>query len=278
MDLKEVQDKSYELLCLIDDICRAEGVRYFLAFGTELGAVREKDIIPWDDDIDIKVLLEDYPAFRAAMEKHLPEHIRLTEPAEFSPAFYDFLVRITDDRYMLRRETDADRFYGNRQNRVGIDVFIQFRVPEGKAARLLTRARLTALYGMGMAHRYRLDWKKYSALEKAAVRVLSVIGKCIPAEKTVQRFYRVVGRLDRKPSALSMNTLLEPRCLAKSSWYTGTENGELRGRSFPLPAGCREELAALYGDYMSPPPDRNAYIQHLDEADRYREDGEKKKD
>ena len=29
---------------------------------------------------------------------------------------------------------------------------------------------------------------------------------------------------------------------------------------------------------MSPPPDRNAYIQHLDEADRYREDGEKKKD
>ena len=35
MNLTEVQDRTYELLCLIDDICRGEGVRYFLDGGSE---------------------------------------------------------------------------------------------------------------------------------------------------------------------------------------------------------------------------------------------------
>ena len=46
MKLKEVQDRSYEMLCMIDDICRKEGVRYFLDGGTEIASVREKDLIP----------------------------------------------------------------------------------------------------------------------------------------------------------------------------------------------------------------------------------------
>ena len=47
MNIKEVQDRSFEVLCIIDDICKKEGIPYFLDGGTELGAVREKDIIAW---------------------------------------------------------------------------------------------------------------------------------------------------------------------------------------------------------------------------------------
>ena len=76
MNLKETQDRTYELLCLIDDICRKEGVMYFLDGGSLIGSVREKDLIAWDDDIDIKMRREEYPKFKAAMEKHLPENLQ----------------------------------------------------------------------------------------------------------------------------------------------------------------------------------------------------------
>ncbi|MBR4014103.1 MAG: LicD family protein, partial [Clostridia bacterium] len=91
MTLEELHNKLYDLLCIVDDICKKEGVRWFIDGGTEIGAVREKNFVPWDDDLDIKVLREDYEAFKAAMIKHLPSNYRFIEPEEFSPYFYDFV-------------------------------------------------------------------------------------------------------------------------------------------------------------------------------------------
>ena len=93
MTIYELHNHLYNTLCIIDDICQKNNVRYFLDSGTEIGSVREKDFIPWDDDMDIKVLLEDYPAFKKAMEKNLPPYMHLIEPNAFSPAFYDFTIK-----------------------------------------------------------------------------------------------------------------------------------------------------------------------------------------
>lgn len=270
MKLKEVQDKSFELLCLIDDICREEKVPYWLDGGSEIASVREKDLIPWDDDVDIKLRLEDYPAFKAAMEKRLPPHLHVLEPDEFAPGFYDFLVRIIDDRYLLRKETEEDRYYGNRQNHLGVDVFIQHYMPEGKIAYLMTYLRLKILYGMGMGHRYRLDYSKFSAMEKIVVAVTSTIGKLVPAGPLVRHYYRVINRLNRKPSARGLRTTVRWDGQVDMSWLgRGTTYGELRGRKFPIPAGYHEELTYNFQDYMSPPPDRFFYEQHLDKEDQY---------
>lgn len=124
MKREELHKLLFETLCIIDDICKKENVRWFLDSGTELGSLREQDIIPWDDDMDIKVFREDYPAFCEAMRKHLPEYLHFIEPQDYSPAFYDFIPRIYDERYPLREETAEDRYYKNYQNRIGIDVFI----------------------------------------------------------------------------------------------------------------------------------------------------------
>ena len=40
---------------------------------------------------------------------------------------------------------------------------------------------------------------------------------------------------------------------------------------FLIPAEVDDDLTTMYGDYMHPPKDRNAFIQHLDEEDRYQD-------
>lgn len=51
--IDEVHDILYRIMVDVDGFCRREGIRYSLAYGTLLGAVRSGDFIPWDDDADI---------------------------------------------------------------------------------------------------------------------------------------------------------------------------------------------------------------------------------
>ena len=273
MKLKETQDRTYELLCLIDDICREEGVAYFLDGGSMIGSVREKDLIAWDDDIDIKMRRSEYPKFKAAMEKHLPPYIRLAEPADFLPRFYDFVPRVVDTRYLLRKETEADRAYGNGQNHVCIDIFQHFHVPEGAAGRKAARLKMTLIYGLAMGHRYDLDYGKYTFLQKIAVGMMSLAGKLFPAKTLCRWFDRAMDRLDRKnaDSPWMFSNWVPGTTFQRAEWYESAAEGELRGRKFPIPVGYDADLRTMYGDYMKPPEDRSIYIQHLDPEDQYKE-------
>ena len=58
--LKKVQKEELDILVFFDAFCRQHNLRYSLAYGSLLGAVRHKGFIPWDDDIDVIMPREDY--------------------------------------------------------------------------------------------------------------------------------------------------------------------------------------------------------------------------
>ncbi|MBR0150734.1 MAG: LicD family protein, partial [Synergistaceae bacterium] len=60
MTLQEMQAAQFDVLKRVDAICREQGIKYWVGFGTLLGAVRHKGFIPWDDDIDLLFMREDY--------------------------------------------------------------------------------------------------------------------------------------------------------------------------------------------------------------------------
>ena len=63
IDLIEAKKIETQILIFIDTFCKENGIKYWLGYGTMLGAVRHKGFIPWDDDIDIIMLRDDYERF-----------------------------------------------------------------------------------------------------------------------------------------------------------------------------------------------------------------------
>lgn len=63
LSLKELQSESLAILNEVHSFCVTNDIRYSLAYGTLIGAVRHKGFIPWDDDLDIVMPRTDYERF-----------------------------------------------------------------------------------------------------------------------------------------------------------------------------------------------------------------------
>lgn len=73
-DLRLLQQADTLLLAIVDRVCQKHGFTYWMDAGTLLGAVRHKGFIPWDDDIDIEMMREDYERARPILQEDLGKY------------------------------------------------------------------------------------------------------------------------------------------------------------------------------------------------------------
>lgn len=57
--MTEEQKYQLDILKKLDEVCKKNGLVYYLACGTCLGAIRHKGFIPWDHDIDVYMYVDD---------------------------------------------------------------------------------------------------------------------------------------------------------------------------------------------------------------------------
>lgn len=236
-----------------------------LSGGTMLGAVRHHGFIPWDDDVDIALWTKYYPLFRAAMIKNLPPYLRLIEPLDFSPNFYDFVYRVVDTRYIMHEMTEEDLFYNNLQNYVGVDIFLITYGSNSLCGLKIISLFEKTIYGLAMGHRYEICRKDYTLLQYYQVRFLSLLGKYISMKKIHFLREKLLMKKKKKKKYCSIINDL-PRYIGlpyQSNWLEEVIYQTFEHQSFPIPIGYDQKMTMQYGDYLTPVKDNELYKQHL---------------
>ena len=70
-EFDKIKEIELDILYEIDRICKEHNISYSLTAGTLLGAVRHQGFIPWDDDIDIMMVREQYEKFISVARDHM---------------------------------------------------------------------------------------------------------------------------------------------------------------------------------------------------------------
>ena len=263
--MKRIHDVNFRILSEVDRVCKKNNVSCFLDSGTLLGAVRHQDFIPWDDDVDILVKREDLSRFLESMRTDLGEEYEVVMPDEYNGHFFDFIPRIELKNSQRRNPTEEDKFYGNKQNKSCVDVFILDKIPEGKFGQICQVLWTKAIYGLAMGHRYSIDYSSYSAANRVMIGVLSSVGKRMKLETIMRMQEKRALKYDKTKSKCRMVSnypLAFVDICYREEWFAGTVELKMHGASFGCPAGYDEILTATYGDYMKLPPKEQQVPEH----------------
>ena len=120
--LRRAQLNMLDIVLEVDAICRKHNLKYFIDFGTLLGAVRHKGFIPWDDDLDICMLSEDYQKFvKIAATELSDKYFLQTKQTDPKATIGRNIARIRDNNSLYI--SSGDSFKKTYQRGVFIDIF-----------------------------------------------------------------------------------------------------------------------------------------------------------
>ena len=268
-DLSKVHQINLKMLKEIDRICRKYKIKYSLDSGTLLGAVRHKGFIPWDDDVDVAFTRNNYEMFAKVVRRELPEGMSFVEPDEYhgGKAFYDFISRITYDKSRKFEDSRKMEFYDDKISRLCVDIFIMDALPDGTFAKPFSKFMLSAVYGLALGHRWKIDLSDYKGMTKLFVGVLSCAGKLIPFPVTY-KLYRKLSMKDRKKKThLYYYTNYAPDWFyveMEKEWSDHVIEAPFEDCRLFITSGWEPCLKQLYGDFMKLPPEDKQIPEHSD--------------
>lgn len=258
------ENKEYQLKILnsVHDYCIQNGIRYFLIAGSLLGAVRHKGYIPWDDDIDLAMLREDYERF--VREFFIPGYY-IVAPEIHTEGYYLPYAKICmKDTYVCENTKKTTVKMG-----INIDLFPIDIVPENKKKR---RRELRKI----QLNRKILDIidtplsKRRSLGRNIALAILQTVLFPVSARKIIDNIVYLSKKNNRENSMLCGEIVwgCGEREIVNRSVFDGVQYLDFEGKEYSVPVGWDEWLNNRYGDYMKLPPfeqqvshhDCNAYI------------------
>lgn len=261
--MKKAWAAQMEVLQMVARICENNGLSYFAAGGTLLGAVRHQGFIPWDDDIDIALKREDYNELIRILPKELPHGVMLggmyAEPAGPDEIFPHFCSRVRTDDSGWDFKSHMERFHGFPYIGVGVDIFPFDYIPRDREMAELQDIILA--YGKGVLG----EWERLvneGELEGRIRQMEELCGAAVPREGNIkwnfQKLLDSVAALCPEDEADEMTMLLSvdrerlgtqfqvrKECL-ESVVYMPFEQIEIA-----VPCGYHEMLTAEYGEYMT---------------------------
>ncbi len=259
--LKELQKVQLECLDEIDRICKKHGIRYFLAGGTLLGAVRHQDIIPWDDDIDVMMLREDFEKFNAVAVQELDKK-------------YFYQSNQTDSWYhspfpkIRRQNTVFMTHYSERFPKMNQGVFVDIFVHDRTAASRFGQKLhvFTTLFARSLVfHKWEGTDMHFYGKWKQLCRWMTWF-KNHSSMKRLERIQtRVMTWFRKKNTGYLYDGMGEHlrRGAFPENYLEYGRMGRLGDREYPIPANAEGYLTFLYGkDYMQMPAPQERKATH----------------
>lgn len=247
-DLKDIQQVMVEMLLDIDSVCRKHGIRYVLDSGSMLGAVRHQGFIPWDDDLDIIMLRDDYIYFTQVANQELQKKYRFQCVENTAQYPYNFgKVFNTETTFTERFTAKLDISHG-----IYIDVFPLDYIDTAKPKK---NRRKLWLIG-------KLTQARYAKLGLTG-GIKGFIGKLIPIKlinrwctKSMMYHYKQ-GDYVQKLCHFGKNKPPVP-----ISVFTDTIRVPFEGHQIPIPRDYHSFLRGRYGNYMQLPPEEAQKPSH----------------
>ena len=268
--LRELQLIQLECLTELDRVCRENNINYSLDGGTLLGSVRHGGFIPWDDDIDIIMLREDYEKFFNICKTELDTDRFFLQEHRTDPYYNVGYSRLRRNNTLYRR---AGHEHMKSHNGVFIDIFVLDNVPDGKIMRKFHRFSCFCIR--------KILWSKTG--RKLAPTFLSRVWFSIVSLVPMNFAFRCNDRIakscnKKKTELVRHNTHPYPNpkvCGYGIPAELADEFTELEfeGRKFMAVKEYDRYLTMLYGDYMKlPPKEKQKPSVHLSEFKGIREE------
>ena len=241
-ELEQVQNILFEMLLEIDILFKKNNIKYFLIYGTLLGAIRHKGFIPWDDDLDICVFKEDYEKAMEILRLNLPKnyivHDKQTDPVYWSE-FSKIRYLNSETTCSLWPEDNKLKFHG-----ICLDIFRCWK--EKRSVNYLKYK--SNKNGIAFHLKNIIHLKSIKGVTKSIIGIIYRFSLWI--------YYYILNLLTIKKEKYwyDPDFLCAP---IKENELFPLKEIEFNGRKFPVPNNPEAILERKYGDFMSFPKPEN---------------------
>lgn len=263
LNLEQIKQEELSILSFIDSLCRKHDIRYCLAYGTLLGAVRHQGFIPWDDDIDICMPRPDYERFLQIWDKEINN--KKTSFKLFSPqtneAYYYEYAKIISSNTICKINQPLEEIKGTG---VWIDIFPLDGVPNYFFIHFW---KLRILRGLRSLSVY-TSVPKVNSIKSLCIYILWKTIKKIGWKFFQKRVISLSQHYKYNESNYVSVSVLAENIKHKynKELFENTTEVTFEAKKFYSPKDYHSYLKTTYGDYMQLPSEEKRISNHSFEA------------